>query len=234
LIALIPARLNSKRFPGKNRESFNGVSLLEIAVNAANESKSIDAIYISTDDEILAQSARTLGVSVPYMRDPSLSRDETSSWAVVLDFISRTSYSGDICLLQLTSPRRTSSDIVELKNIFEQNNSSAALTLRASKTPSVINSNWCCNCHPMIRDAKDCELGIEVEPNGSAYMIQSRSVSLDSFSKLNGAFGLIMSPEKSVDIDFQTQLIEAEYSARTEFNLLHKPGKIRDPSQELE
>jgi N-acylneuraminate cytidylyltransferase len=218
LIALIPARQNSKRFPGKNRATFNGVSLLEITFKAAKESNVIDEIFISTDDELLAESARSLGINAPFLRDKSLSTDTTSSWEVVMDFIDKTSYSGDICLLQLTSPRRHSSDIVELRKIFRRHGSSPALTLATSNMTSSNHPNWHCNCTHEVRETKHCESAVQVVPNGAAYMIDSSSVSMNSFITLNGCHGFVMPPDRSVDIDFKSQLIDAEVKARNDSN----------------
>jgi CMP-N,N'-diacetyllegionaminic acid synthase len=210
MIGLIPARRNSKRFPGKNRATFKGLSLLEIAYNSAISSGVIDEVYISTDDPVLINDSIHLGIKAPFMRDQELAQDTTSSWEVVMDFINRTNYIGDLCLLQLTSPMRTANDIKDLKNLYISQDATPALTVQVQLAINDFPQNWCCGCTNLISNKQHCPSSVRVAPNGAAYMIHSSSVSLNSFSTLTGSSALLMPKERSLDIDFQYQLESAE------------------------
>jgi len=216
LIALIPARRDSKRFPGKNRSSFNGKSLLELAVKAASESGVVDEVYISSNDNLLLADAEALGIKIPFVREESLAQDDTSSWEVVLDFITKTKYRGDICLLQLTSPRREASDIYNLSNIYKKENSNPALTVVEKPREEYLGKDFLCECTNTISEYRHCENSIEVAPNGGAYMLKSDSVSLYTFKVLSGLSAFLVPTERSIDIDFKHQLESAEREVRLE------------------
>jgi CMP-N-acetylneuraminic acid synthetase len=210
VIALIPARRGSKRFPGKNRAKFKGVSFLELACRAATNSEVIDQVYISTNDEELIKEATTLGIIVPFIRSESLSGDDTSSWEVVRDFISRTNYSGDICLLQLTSPKRNESDIRKLSEIFFRESPTQSLTVVKADTETGQNWSWYCDCRNQLSTVQHCQNSVTVVPNGGAYMLNSVDVSGDSFKNLSGLHAYLMPKARSLDIDFKHQLDLAE------------------------
>ena len=53
-IGIIPARDQSKRFPGKILATLGGVPLVVRVLNAAKESKLLSDVYIATDDEKIA------------------------------------------------------------------------------------------------------------------------------------------------------------------------------------
>lgn len=206
MIALIPARLGSKRFPGKNRASLRGKSLLEIALDSAVQSGVIERVYISTDDDELIDQSRDLGIEVPYKRSADLSQDTSSSWEVVTDFVSRTNYSGDLCLLQLTSPLRKSIDIKNLFEIYKTNNSNQALTVRQCDTQPGVLTHWLCDCNNLIELSRHCQYSKSVCPNGSVYIVNSSTVSISAFDPLAGSSAGLMPEERSLDVDFAHQL----------------------------
>ena len=51
IIALIPARYNSTRLPGKPLLKFTDKSMIQMVYERTNESKLIDITYVVTDDE---------------------------------------------------------------------------------------------------------------------------------------------------------------------------------------
>jgi CMP-N-acetylneuraminic acid synthetase len=210
LIALIPARKNSKRFPGKNRSAFNGKSLLELTYSCAVASGVISEVYISSDDDKLLQEAEKLGIFVPFKRESELAQDDTSTWRVVLDFLNRTGYVGDICILQLTSPKRLPGDIKNLHNIFSQPGCDFALTVKGVDGEENGPLAWLCSCTNRITATRNCDAMTAVIPNGSAYMLHSSSVGLHAFSNLAEVGAYLMPGDRSIDIDYEHQLIEAQ------------------------
>ena len=75
IIAVIPAKGDSKRLPSKNLLRINGKSLIEYAVKYAEKSSKVDSIFVSTDSKEISAHARQLGVGV-IMRGKELG-DET-------------------------------------------------------------------------------------------------------------------------------------------------------------
>lgn len=63
-IGIIPARDQSKRFPGKILATLGGVPLVVRVLNSAKESRLLSDVYIATDDERIAEVARSHGGKV--------------------------------------------------------------------------------------------------------------------------------------------------------------------------
>ena len=104
ILALIPARGGSKGVPRKNIRELCGKPLIAWSIEAAQKSKYIDRLVVSTEDEEIAEIARYYGAEVPFMRPPELSRDETSGMAPVLHALEQLPGYENILLLQPTSP----------------------------------------------------------------------------------------------------------------------------------
>ncbi len=88
-IAVIPAKGFSRRVPRKNMKLIGGNPLVYYAVTAALTSPLIDEVYVSTDDEEIAEYVISLGALVPYLRDNALSEDHVPSTEVILDLLRR-------------------------------------------------------------------------------------------------------------------------------------------------
>ena len=111
LLALITARGGSKGLPRKNVLSAGGKPLIAWTITAALESKAIDRVCLSSDDDEIIEVAKAWGCNVPFRRPPELASDATSSIDVVLHALEQLSGYRYIVLLQPTSPLRTAEDI---------------------------------------------------------------------------------------------------------------------------
>lgn len=80
-IAIIPARGGSRRIPGKNRRMFHGKPIIRYSLDCARLSKLFDDIIVSTDDDCIADIARSACVTVHH-RAPEFARDEVGTQAV--------------------------------------------------------------------------------------------------------------------------------------------------------
>ena len=116
ILAIIPARGGSKGIPHKNMAELNGHPLLYYTFKAAKESRFINKIILSTDDEDFADFARENDIEVA-MRPESLAGDRTPMKDVInyhLDKLEKEGYHCDaFILLQPTSPLRTARHIDE-------------------------------------------------------------------------------------------------------------------------
>jgi len=71
IICVIPAKSDARRLPGKNMVEIAGKPLLYYTIKAAQQSKKIDKIYVSTDSEEIASYAGKMGVDI-IRRGPEL------------------------------------------------------------------------------------------------------------------------------------------------------------------
>jgi len=77
ILALIPARGGSKSIPRKNLLTLNGKPLIAYSIEQALASRLITRVMVSTDDEEIADVARSFGADVPFMRPAAFALDDS-------------------------------------------------------------------------------------------------------------------------------------------------------------
>ncbi|WP_340676721.1 pseudaminic acid cytidylyltransferase [Paraglaciecola sp.] len=82
-LAVIPARGGSKRIPHKNIKKFAGKPLIAYSIEAAQQCGLFEHIWVSTDDEQIAEVALRYGAQVPFMRPAELSDDFIGTTPVI-------------------------------------------------------------------------------------------------------------------------------------------------------
>lgn len=103
MICLIPARGGSKGILRKNLALLQGRPLLEYSIRAAQSSKLVTQVMVSTEDAEIEQVARALGASV-LMRPAELAEDHTTVLDVLLHATRFEAGADIICLLQPVNP----------------------------------------------------------------------------------------------------------------------------------
>ena len=110
VLAVIPARGGSKRVPGKNRRFYNGKWLVAWAAEAARCSKYIDELVLSSDDPVVLEQGRKLGIT-SLERPAWLATENAMNEGVLVHMLYTHRWCDWTVLLQPTSPKRTSADI---------------------------------------------------------------------------------------------------------------------------
>lgn len=118
ILALIPARGGSKGVPRKNIRLLAGTPLIAHSILIAKESRYIDRIVVSTDDEAIAAVAREYGAEVPFLRPGELAEDLTPDYPVFEHCLwwleANEGYRPDLVVhLRPTGPLRTAKQIDE-------------------------------------------------------------------------------------------------------------------------
>lgn len=107
-VAIIPARGGSKRIPRKNIKLFNEIPLIAYSIRTALESGLFARVIVSTDDEEIADVARSYGAEVPFMRPKVLADDFAVSFDVVAHALEWLETRGDVfefvCMIYATAP----------------------------------------------------------------------------------------------------------------------------------
>lgn len=115
VVALVTARGGSKGVPGKNIRPIAGKPLIAWSIEHARAAKSVNRVIVSTDDESIANVARSCRAEVPFMRPAALATDEATSEDVIihaLDWLADRSESPRLLVLvEPTSPLRRSCDL---------------------------------------------------------------------------------------------------------------------------
>ena len=103
-VAIIPARGGSKRIPRKNLKPFDGVPMIVRSIRTALDSGLFEAVVVSTDDEEIAEIARTHGAEVPFMRPADLADDFTGTAAVIVHALQQLPAFDYACCIYATAP----------------------------------------------------------------------------------------------------------------------------------
>ncbi len=74
------ARGGSKGVPRKNIRLLAGKPLIAYAIECGLNSRWIDRMIVSTEDEEIAEAARHYGAEVPFMRPAELAQDDSPEW----------------------------------------------------------------------------------------------------------------------------------------------------------
>ena len=114
-LAVITARSGSKGLKDKNIKLLGDRPLLAYSIEAAKDSGMFEKIFVSTDSELYAETARQYGADVPFLRARSIAGDNASSWDAVREAVQGYEKLGQrfdtVTLLQPTSPLRRAEDI---------------------------------------------------------------------------------------------------------------------------
>ncbi len=115
LIATVCARGGSKGLPRKNVLPFAGLPLIAHSIRQALACQLIEGVYVSTDDEEIAQVARDHGAQVPYLRPAELATDTAGKLPAIEHLVTHLEAGGakiaTIVDLQPTSPLRSEQDL---------------------------------------------------------------------------------------------------------------------------
>lgn len=107
-IAVIPARGGSKRIPRKNIKEFCSKPMIAWSIEAAQKSNCFGRTIVSTDDNEIADVARSYGAEVPFVRPESLSDDHTGTTSVICHAVKWLVAHGEkpenVCCLYATAP----------------------------------------------------------------------------------------------------------------------------------
>jgi len=95
-IAIIPARIGSKRIAKKNIKPFCGIPIINYPIKIALESDLFDRVIVSTDSKEIANVAIEAGAEVPFFRPNELSDDYTVTADVILHSLNKLNINNNI------------------------------------------------------------------------------------------------------------------------------------------
>ena len=132
-VAIIPARGGSKGLKEKNIYPVAGKPLLAWTVLQALASTSIERVFVTTDDEAIANVASEYGAEV-IVRPSELSGDKASSESAILHAVGviELEYNmplSTIVFLQATSPLRKPGDIDRATELFFQEGADSLISV---------------------------------------------------------------------------------------------------------
>ena len=116
IIAVIPAKGNSRAIPKKNIVKILGKPLIYYTIKEAKRSKLIDDLVVSTDSKQISKISKKYGAKAPFLRPKHLSTDFVQALPVIkhavlfMEKLNKRKYDY-VIMLQVTCPLRSCADI---------------------------------------------------------------------------------------------------------------------------
>ena len=133
IFAVIPARGGSKGIFKKNLALISQTPLIAYSIDAAKNSKLVDRVLVSSDDDEIIKVANKYGAETPFKRPKEISEDNSKMIDVLRHVVNYLHYSQEtieaIVLLQPTSPLRTGQNIDEAINKFRFSKASSVVSV---------------------------------------------------------------------------------------------------------
>lgn len=228
MIAIIPARGGSKGLPGKNIKVLCGKPLISYAIDCALQSKSIDRVIVSTDDETIANVALRAGAEVPFLRPTSLASDSSmaiDTYLYTIDRLAREEGKSfeDLIVLLPTAPLRTSEDVDEAVKLFIDRQADSVISYTSEAHPLkwhkyLDENNSFINIFDDTIDNRQVQK-TSYYPNGAIYVFKI-SMLRNRVYYTEKSFAYIMPRNRSVDIDSEEDFLYAEFLLKCRNNFI--------------
>ena len=206
-LAIIPARGGSKRLPRKNILDLNGKPLIAWSIEAGLDSKYIDKVVVSSDNNEILDIAQKFGADI-ILRPKELASDTATTFDAIKHTIRSLEQYDYIVLLQPTSPLRNSKHIDESIELLEKKDADAVVSV--------------CEMEHSLLWSNTLDASLSMKGFLRDEVLNKRSQDLENYYRLNGAiyicktdklldkknfflkdniFAYIMDRESSIDID---------------------------------
>ena len=223
ILGVITARSGSKELPWKNIKLLDGKPLIVYTIEAAQKSKSITDLIVSTDSEEIAEICRKNGAEVPFIQPAELAAD-TSGHLEVMQYATKFMEEREghvyeyVVIFQPTSPFRTTDDIDKtIEKVIERKADSAfsMCELESGQHPIKVKKM---DGDTILSYCMEEKIGTHRQDFPKAYKrsgavyVTKRDLLIKE-NKLFGDFavGYVVPAERSVDIDTEYDWILAEY-----------------------
>ena len=218
ITVIIPARGGSKGIPGKNIKNFEGKTLIIHSIEYARDSKLINEIYVSTDDDQIAHISKTAGAKI-IKRPAELATDTSSTESAIEHALNNIDNLPDIIvLLQPTSPLRPKKSLDLIIDKFINGKYDSLLSLSPSNnffwkiSSDKISPEYDYMHRKRRQDIKENEK--KYFENGSVYIFTREHFELTN-NRLGGKIGYVVFPEEyGYEIDVPKDLIILEQLSR--------------------
>jgi CMP-N,N'-diacetyllegionaminic acid synthase len=206
LLAIIPARGGSKGIPRKNIKNLCGKPLIAWTIEVAKQVGRVDDVFVSTDDEEIAQISESLGVKVPFLRPLALASDESPAILTALQILETLPKFDEVIWLQPTSPLRSVEDVNGALELAQEFKGASVVSVSPVKS----NPNWMYKLDdlnmlvhwmdgPLVLNRQDLPQAYVL--NGAIYWARVNWLKKQKAFISNETLGYVMPIERSIDID---------------------------------
>lgn len=219
VLAWIPARGGSKGIKDKNIRNLCGKPLIAYTIDAAKNSKYVDKIMVSTDNERIAEIAKKYGAWVPSLRPADLAGDHSKTIDVVLHTLellwSMKERFDFFCILQPTSPLRDANDLDSAIETFVAHSKRGLVAVSSCETNPVLiriidKNGELERLLSVGSTVRRQDMPKYYRVNGSIYINRVDEITKDT-SFNDNPIPFVIEDSHSVDIDEPVDLVIAEY-----------------------
>lgn len=217
VLGLVPARGGSKGIARKNARVLAGKPLLAYTADAALGAVGLSRVLLSTDDPEIASIGKAAGLEVPFLRPAELAVDSTPMIDVVLHVIRWFQDQGlhydAVCLLQPTSPLRSSATIDRCISLLWDRDVDSVMSVRP--VPTEHNPYWVYFedsdgvLRPSMGDKTEVpcrqQLPRAYHPDGSIFLARTENILAEHSLKCNRMLGAVSPEQEAVDLDTEEQ-----------------------------
>jgi len=224
LLAIIPARGGSKGLPRKNVLPVNGRPLIAWTILAAQSSRVIDRLVLSSDDLEIIEVARQWGCDVPFRRPDHISDDAASSIDVIIHAISQLDSYKYVALLQPTSPLRSTADIDDAFSLLLESGAPSCVSVcESAESPYLMHKRSDGGrlegyLKPLLGVTRRQDLPKSYVLNGAVYIARVDWLLKKRTFISDETVGYVMPRERSIDIDEVADFEQFREIAQTENN----------------
>lgn len=217
------ARGGSKGVPRKNMRLLAGKPLISYAIETAKESRFINRVFVSTDDEEIALVSRRCGAEVPFKRPADLAGDRSPEWLAWQHAISEVQKKLKVPMdvfvsIPTTAPLRNAADVDSCISLLLKSDADIVITVKkAERSPyfNMVNFDGNGYAHIVINPEKSMarrqDAPAVYDMTTVAYAARPKFI-----MQSNGIFdGKVMAveipPERALDIDTEFDFKIAEF-----------------------
>ncbi|CEK10224.1 acylneuraminate cytidylyltransferase family protein [Legionella hackeliae] len=209
--AFIFARGGSKGLPRKNVKHLAGKPLISYSIEVAKQTAMIERVFVSTDDQEIAQIAAQAGAIV-IQRPSELATDtcpEWLAWRHAINFVTNEYGPFELFVsLPPTSPLRNASDVSSAIDLFKNKEADICISItKANRNPffNMVKRNQEDYCELVNKQATDVSRrqdAIPVFDITTVVYVTTPTFVLNHSSLFEGkVIGLEVPKERAVDID---------------------------------
>lgn len=221
-LAIITARGGSKRIPRKNIKEFCGKPILAYSIEAAVESGLFDTVMVSTDDEEIAEIAKTYGAEVPFYRSEETSNDFATTNDVLLEVLAEYEKRGQcfdmaVCIYP-TAPFVTAEKLKAAVEMLSESNADTLIPVVAFSYPPqramIVEEGRLVFEYPQYLDSRSQDLTPHYHDVGQFYVFRTEAFKKNRKLMVGNILPLVVSEMEVQDIDNQTDWEIAEMKYR--------------------
>lgn len=207
ILAVITARGGSKGVTGKNIQDVGGKPLIGWIIESAKESKYIDRLILSSDDERIIEVAKDFDCEVPFVRPKRLAQDDSLTIDVLLHALQQLDAYDYVVLLQPTSPLTLPEDIDGcIKHCIDSGHRASVAVAEAQKSPHWM---FLLQADHMMKpimgwsyiNRRRQDLPSVFLPTGSVYFAECTHLKKKRSFYFEGTSGYVVPVERALDID---------------------------------